>query len=158
MANQIPIWQRIQEIKHEIGGNTISIGHDMAEGDIMSGMGEEWIAKNRKVCALLQEAEDLMTPVSVSLRNPAYDGPDGIFTDYMGCDSGMDCEPKGLLHGQPLVNGKIDTLTKAFEEKMKEAKKQMECDDYEDDDSWTDDTEDLIGPDMVPNMETHEEE
>jgi hypothetical protein len=28
-------------------------------------------------------------------RNPAYDGPDGIFTDFEGCDSGIDTTPTG---------------------------------------------------------------
>ena len=66
MADQIPIWQRIQEIKHEIGGDTISIERDMCEGDITLVTGNDLIEKNRKVCALLQEAEDLMTPKEIN--------------------------------------------------------------------------------------------
>ena len=28
-----------------------------------------------------------------NLRNPAFDGPMGIFADYEGCESGMDTTP-----------------------------------------------------------------
>lgn len=28
------------------------------------------------------------------MRDPLYDGPMGIFTDYMGCESGIVCEPQ----------------------------------------------------------------
>lgn len=30
---------------------------------------------------------------TLPLRNPEYDGPAGIFTDYEGCDSGIDTKP-----------------------------------------------------------------
>lgn len=39
--------------------------------------------------------------------NPAYDGAMGIFEDYMGCDSGINCEPEqdciGCGNGYPTL-------------------------------------------------------
>ena len=60
-------------------------------------------------------------------RNPAYDGPDGIFTDFEGCDSGIDTTPTGETIDitpegckTPEGNARVNEAMKAFTESREE--------------------------------------